>query len=809
MLKKITLIQGVGNYRKAAMGGVNFNKPVIVVYGENRNGKSTLCDVLHSLESGESSLILNRNSIPEKPEQLAKVEILFEKKDGSSFVSKFENEKWQLNRIPDCSKLYVFDHGFIHRNVITGQRPERQNSENVTSFILGETNTALFKQLANMNEQLRQERASLTSSITAQLTSREIENPEEYANSPLPSESKEVILAEADGFKQKEEQIKKTIQNAKNIKNRRILSFIGKKANYNQITESINSILTSGFQNVHQASMAILEIHMKTHVYKEDVFKGWASQGIGLIKDESCPFCGQEFQESAKDLISIYQQAFNAEFDAFNKNTKQKINQLRLLFTLPNTRENLDNQHQINRDVFEIYQEPEILNEPHSIELRASLEQCFQEVSNSFNELSANIETVISSLTPYLDQKYLTPYESIQQIDFTELSQAEIKYNQAIHDYWQVAEKINTVLEQFKQSIKSPKLREEMEELQRKYTEKMHLVKRKELEPICSQYRQKKSEITTLQSQYDSQNQLLEQSQSEYLQNYFDLINTLFSDLGTRDFTIDKTINRRGIQIVYALAVKFKNQEIPADKIHCVFSESDKRALALCIFLAKIVSLTEDEKAKAIIVMDDPVTSFDNERISLILIKLDELHRGGIKQLIITTHYKGMAAQTIKKFNKKFSGNPIVGAVKLIHDANGFTIIDVKNDDMIASAHDIAFDKIQAFVNREINKDIDMIRDLRPFLEEEIKHRFKKQLKGLGIIKSDMADWITALENNGHISTVLANKLQAIRNTFNTPMHELGDEYIENTRALAHKILNIVYDELTPKHDGVVKNKQQ
>jgi hypothetical protein len=33
------------------------------------------------------------------------------------------------------------------------------------------------------------------------------------------------------------------------------------------------------------------------------------------------------------------------------------------------------------------------------------------------------------------------------------------------------------------------------------------------------------------------------------------------------------------------------------------------------------------ERAKAILVMDDPVTSFDNERIDLILIKLDELQR--------------------------------------------------------------------------------------------------------------------------------------------------------------------------------------
>lgn len=78
-----------------------------------------------------------------------------------------------------------------------------------------------------------------------------------------------------------------------------------------------------------------------------------------------------------------------------------------------------------------------------------------------------------------------------------------------------------------------------------------------------------------------------------------------------------------------------------------MFSESDRRALALCIFLSKIYLLSEDEKSKAILIMDDPVTSFDEERISCILQRLYEL-QPNVKQMFITTHYKGMAAKTSK-----------------------------------------------------------------------------------------------------------------------------------------------------------------
>ena len=164
-------------------------------------------------------------------------------------------------------------------------------------------------------------------------------------------------------------------------------------------------------------------------------------------------------------------------------------------------------------------------------------------------------------------------------------------------------------------------------------------LKRIALEPLCVRYRQKFVTVKDLDTAYKKQKRQLEESQTAYLDMYFNSINELFRQLGSSDFEIIKVPNNRGRQVVYDLRVKFKGQNISADKINTVFSESDRRALALCIFLAKVISLSAEERAKAILVLDDPVTSFDNERIALILNKLDELQRT-IKQLVITTHYK-------------------------------------------------------------------------------------------------------------------------------------------------------------------------
>ncbi|HHQ4556149.1 TPA: hypothetical protein ACSPZ7_004381, partial [Aeromonas veronii] len=187
------------------------------------------------------------------------------------------------------------------------------------------------------------------------------------------------------------------------------------------------------------------------------------------------------------------------------------------------------------------------------------------------------------------------------------------------------------------------------------------------------------------------------------------------------------------------------------------------------------------------LVLDDPVTSFDNERIALILNKLDEIQRT-IKQVIITTHYKGMASKSVKKFKR------CAKAIRLHHGADTCSIEEVDIDNMMATEHDIAFDKIKSFVDRESNTDI--LTSLRPFFEEEIRHRYKKQLRELGHTKSDLSVCTAALRDNGFMSSDTEAKLSAIRDTLNTPMHEIGNDTLENTRALAGDILDVIYNRL-------------
>lgn len=782
MLKRIKLIQGIGTFTQSRASGIELRE-VTIIYGENRYGKSTLCDVMHSLAEDLPAYILDRQSIPNDPTKPPKVELQFHTSTGN-VVSNFENGQW-LPKPPECSKLYVFDQSFIHRNVMTGQRLERPNSENMTSFILGENNTALFEALAGMNDNLREERRVL-SGIEGQVTSHAVGNVQMYVNSALPVETKEQLEVKNATDEALKQQILTTIQNIDRIRNRVILGPVGTQVDFNQVCVSINSVLASGLQNIHQESLIILQNHMDNHVNNSTIFKGWASQGIVQIKN-GCPFCGQVLSEDAKGLIAAYQQAFNTEFDRFNDQTRQTLKSLRQPFRIPNTRESLIQQHQANRQVFELYIEPQITTNPAINPLAIALEQKHQAILSSFDTVIVSSQQVTEFWISRLEQKFATPYEPAEQINFDTLLFIVLAYNQAIYDYWVVAEQINAILNTFKSSLNEAQLNEQLSTVVQYQAQTNFALKRIALEPLCDQYRQKLSSVNTLDTAYKAQKQVLEDSQTTYLNTYFTLINELFRQLGSSDFEIIKVPNNRGKQIIYDLRVKFKGEDIPTDKLNTVFSESDRRALALCIFLAKIVSLPTEEKAKAILVLDDPVTSFDNERIALILNKLDEIQRL-VKQLIITTHYKGMAAKAVRKFRR------CAKSLKLVHSSDTCLIEAIELDDMMATEHDEAFDRIKSFVARETHEDI--LTTLRPFFEEEIRHRYKKQLHELGHAKADLSVCINALRDSNAITLALEARLNSIRDTFNTPMHELGAGALENTRALAQQVLDVVYNEL-------------
>ena len=778
MLRRIQKIEGIGSYHSARAGDTQFSD-VNIIYGENRNGKSTLCDIFYSLASNNPELIKDRKAIPRQGTAANPMKVEFQFANAPTCV--FSNETWATALPADC-ELHIFDHNFIHRNVMSGTVNNRENSENISNFILGEDNTELFETLKTEKETLTITKASLKSAKT-ELEASGVNDVATYVVSDLPTESiDELNTAIAESIAE-QDSLTVQIGNVTQSKARCNLKEISTSFDITDTSNEINECLETSMEEAHTDAQALVQEHM-ARLKEQNGFKGWVSNGLAHLEDD-CPFCGQELEGDSLELINSYKVAFNEAFANFIKETKAGATQLLTKQLISIDEQAINQLHEENKRVLELYLEQAVVEK--IADNKQLINDTHEVVKSAIEKLNEKHEELKSQILELLNVKIETAYNSIEAIDFSPLQLAIDSFNEAKEAYKVVINSVNEKLTEFKGGLDSDALTTDKatENVNKKALESKKL--RHTLEEKCATYRQLSTQVEQDQETYDNNKTVLEDSQEAFLDIYFDEINLLFQNLGSRNFNISRKQNNNGRKIIYDLEVSFNGTAVPRNKMNCLFSESDRRALALCIYLAKINKLPDEDKAKAILVMDDPVTSFDNERISSILNKLYEISPS-IKQLFITTHYRGMAATAIKKFAN-------TSALKIVKVANGSDFARTTEAEMTATEHDDAYNEITAFVNNEVNDN--KILKLRPFLETELRHRYKDQLRANGAtLRTDFSVCIDTLKDNNVISEAVAQEIHSFRTTFNPPMHVLMEMSIEDVRNTATNMMDLIYSRL-------------
>ncbi|PNG62859.1 hypothetical protein CRN61_09175 [Vibrio vulnificus] len=778
MLRRIRKIEGIGSYHSARAGGTQFSD-VNIIYGENRNGKSTLCDIFYSLATNNPELIKDRKAIPRQGTTANPMKVEFQFDNAPTSV--FANEAWGPGLPADC-ELHIFDHNFIHRNVMSGTVNNRENSENISNFILGEENTERFEALKAEKEALATTNTSLRTAKAA-LEANGINDVAAYVASELPTESIEELNVAIAASIAKQESLTVQIGSVTQSKARKNLKEISTAFDITAASNEINECLATSMEEAHTDAKTLVQAHME-HLKDQNGFKGWASSGLTHL-DESCPFCGQELQGESLELIESYKVAFNEAFSNFIRDTKASATQLLTKQLITIDEQAINQVHEENKRALELYPEQSVIEQ--IAELIPLIDDKYEAVQASIGQLNVKHNELKPQVFELLNVKIETAYNAVDAIDFSPLQSAIDSFNDTKEAYKVVIDSINEKLIEFKDGLNSEALTatKAAENMNEKALENKKL--RHTLEEKCATYRQLSTQAEQDQEAYNHNKATLEASQEEFLDNYFDEINLLFQSLGSRNFNISRRQNNGGRKIVYDLEVSFNGIAIPRNKMNCLFSESDRRALALCIYLAKIKKLSAEDRAKAILVMDDPVTSFDNERISSILNKLYEISPS-IKQLFITTHYRGMAATAIKKFAN-------TSALKIVKVANGSDFAATTEAEMTATEHDDAYNEITAFINSEIHDNKILI--LRPFLETELRHRYKDQLRANGAtLRTDFSVCIDTLKNNDIITEAVATEIHSFRTTLNPPMHELMEMNIEDVRHIATNMMDLIYNRM-------------
>jgi len=213
--------------------------------------------------------------------------------------------------------------------------------------------------------------------------------------------------------------------------------------------------------------------------------------------------------------------------------------------------------------------------------------------------------------------KNKTPYKKVEKINYSDFKTVAESYNKLLTNSEDIIKHIRTYIEKFKNSYRDTKIiQNKIEKLAQEVEDIKYKKARIEQAEDCREYIKLQEEVDKLEEGIISLQKQLKTEQSKHLEDYFTEINTLFRKLGSKNFTLGRVTDNTGHMPVYSLQIKFHDKEIPNNQLKTVFSDSDRRALALAIFLAKMNLKDDAEKAKLIVILDDPVTSFDDNRIT-------------------------------------------------------------------------------------------------------------------------------------------------------------------------------------------------
>ena len=286
MLKKLVTIKNVGRFKGFNASGDVELKRHSLLFAENGRGKTTICTILRSLQSGVGAHVIGRTTLGsiDAPE----IRIL---SDDSTLI--FSNGTWN-NTLPDIA---IFDSTFVSENVFSGNVVSIGHKRNLYRVIVGRDGVALAKAIESLDDASRAKAAEIrekAAQIQAHVRGMSLGTFLSLEKDPEVDEKLRARVSELDAFRQ-----------AEPIRTRPALSALRMPALPVGIAELLGRTVEGIAKNAETQVTAQIEAHAM-----HNRGQAWLSEGIGYVRNNRCPFCNQVLA-TATDLISAYRAFFS------------------------------------------------------------------------------------------------------------------------------------------------------------------------------------------------------------------------------------------------------------------------------------------------------------------------------------------------------------------------------------------------------------------------------------------------------------------------------------------------------------------
>lgn len=581
MIQKIISIKNVGRFTDCrAAGDVTFGK-CNLIFGENGRGKTTLCAILRSLQSDDPSLVIGRKtlgSVTGDPEVNFRLDT-----DNAAFT----NGAWSRT-VPE---LVIFDNSFIAQNVYAGESVDVDHRKNLYHVIVGRQGVTLAQQINQLDADIRDKNAALADAragVQGQIPEGAMPFDDFIA---LPADANiDALIAD------KERDLSAVMQAARIQQSPELKTVV-----LPELPADLLPLLEKTVEGIAADAERRITAHLQAHSM-EDQGRTWLSHGYEHIKDNKCPFCGQDLSASA--LISAYQGFFS---DAYN-DLKTEIRSLGNIVSSDfGDRElaKLETTLHDNETSAAFWTQFCTITAPTLPAADALISALSRLRENIMDHLSRKAQAPLERMTP----------NSQIQEDF----EIYRRFHTDITAYNRTLAEANTIIRARKQQTQASAAGAVEAELLRLKTIK------KRYEPSVAAHCQiwqtlvgekqaLETQKTTTRTALDTYTSTVISNYERSINTYLDCFNAGFRLAGTNHDYRGGTPSARYQIEINQTPVDLGNASSPNDtpSFRNTLSAGDRSALALAFFLAQLEH--DPDKAQKIIVFDDPFTSQDDFR---------------------------------------------------------------------------------------------------------------------------------------------------------------------------------------------------
>jgi len=756
-IKKFIKIENVGRLVRCAQNGPELNR-YNVFFAENGRGKTTLCAVLRSLRTGQHEYITERKTIGSRGgEPTVDVRV-----DGQN--TRFEKKAWSAT-LPE---IEIFDATFVAQNVHAGEYVGRDHRSNLLEVIIGDAGVTLAKKVSELDDAIRDKNGEINNA-------RKLVQPHVPRGYTIDAF---VALAEDPDIDAKITAKTDELPAAKRA------GEIKTRVTPNEVTipDLPASLLTTLAKTIEDVS-ADAEKRIKQQITKHQMYahgEAWLSEGLGYLRDDTCPFCGQGIASLV--LVEAYKKFFSESYAKLRKEIEQLQTNVEsalgdtVLATLAGT----VSANEAATEFWKQFVRIDMVSPDHESVVATPTRELRQAV---LALVAQKLKTPLDAIQP--DATFdaaLKRYAAVREI-LTSYN-ASVKVASAlIHARKQHAQAANVAtIERELSALQLTKLRRDPK-----------------VNPLCTTYQTALDEKKKLDAKKDAAKADLDKHADKMIRDYEITINALlkgfgagFSITNSKKTYVGGTPTSTYQILINDHAVDLGDDGTPIGQpcFRTTLSAGDKSTLALAFFLARLDH--DPKKATKIVVFDDPFNSQDRSRRERTA-ELMRKYGQECQQLFLLSHDPFFLSLVFSKLPKaeRHSG-------QLSRAASNTTTIE--QWDVEKETQDGYFREHAALASYSLKgaaELVDIARKIRPVLEGYLRFRFPNEFPSeewlgdmLGRIRSkgDRHPMFGALDELGAINDY-SKKYHHDTNPGKADSEPLNDgelqAYVQRTLAIA------------------------